>query len=544
MALNRNLPPVPVSTFAMVPRADVPRSTFKTVSAYKTTFDADYLIPFFVEEVLPGDHFKGDATIFVRMSTPVFPIMDNLYVESFFFFVPNRLTWANWVRFMGEQDSPADSISFNIPQVTSSATGFLANTPADYFGLPVQDAHIVGLLSVNALPFRAYNMIYNEWFRDENLTTPATETTADASQAETVYPLRKRAKRPDYFTSALPWPLKGGVDVKLPMAGSAVVKTSASITFSGVQQQLAWNRADTGGAPTAGPFQASIANAAQAYTATAAGATTAYLYPANLYADLTTATGATINAMRLAVATQQFLEKDARGGTRYAELLRNHFGVTPQDARLDRPEYIGGGSNMLNTQAIPQTTTAIAPATTTVGALGGATVGSGRHRFSYAASEHGFIIGLVNVRADITYQHGIHRMWTRYTRLEFYWPTFAFLGEQAVRQDELYAKGNGADYATFGYQERWAEYRYRPSRITGKFRSLPTAGTLDAWHLAENFTTDPALNSTFILSNTPISRVVAAGVQANNQQFLLDSVWHITATRCLPARSVPGLTRF
>lgn len=546
--LNRRLPPVPVTTFAMVPRADVPRSKFKTQHSYKTTFDGASLCPIFVEEVLPGDQFSGKVTLFARMATPIFPIMDNLHLETFFFFTPNRIVWDNWVKFMGEQLSPGDSISYTIPQVTSSAAdGFTAYGVADYFGLPVQNALVTVALSVNALPFRCYNKIFNEWFRDENLVNPALDYTGDASQSESSYAVRRRAKRPDYFTSALPWPLKGGVEVPMPLGSSAPVKTSASATVpAAAAPAMGLIRASTGAA-YAGNLLVGTNNGVVGSQA-AGTANTDGLFPSNLYADLSSATGATINALRLAVASQQFLEKDARGGTRYAELLRNHFGVTPQDARLQRPEYIGGGSTMFQTQAIPQTSASdITGSTTEIGSLGGTTVGTGQHTFSYSASEHGYIIGIVNVRADITYQQGIHRMFTRSTRYDFYWPTFAFLGEQAIRQDEIYATGVVAtDRAAFGYQERWAEYRYRPSRITGKFRSYPTAGTLDAWHLAQAFSTPPALNATFIEDRTDdvVSRVVAAGAAADGQQFLLDSVWNISATRALPARSVPGLTRF
>lgn len=541
--LNRTAPPVPVSTFAMVPRSDVPRSTFQSKSGYKTTFSAGYLIPVFVEEVLPGDVFKGRMDFFVRMATPIWPVMDDLYLESFFFFVPNRIVWTNFQRFMGQQDNPGDSISYTIPQVTSTlATGFAQFGIGDYFGLPVTGTQVTATLSVNALPWRGYAMIYNEWFKDENLNTAAAYSTGDAAESESVFQLQYRKKRPDYFTSALPWPLKGGVQVPLPMAGSAIVKTSVGLGFTGAQPGIQL-RDTAGNVP--GNFQLVSNGGAMGVNTTGMGTFGIGVYPTNLYADLSTATGATINAMRLAVASQQFLEKDARGGTRYAELLRMHFGVTPQDARLDRPEYIGGGSSMLNTQAIPQTTPTTSPAGV-VGQLGGATVGNGRHTFSYAASEHGFIIGIVNVRAALTYQQGIHRMWTRKTRFDFYWPTFAFLGEQAVRQDEIYATGvSAADTAAFGYQERWAEYRYRPSRITGQFRSL-IAGTLDAWHLGQAFSNPPALNAAFIAdrSDAVVQRSVAAGALAANQQFLFDSVWDISATRALPARSVPGLMRF
>lgn len=268
------------------------------------------------------------------------------------------------------------------------------------------------------------------------------------------------------------------------------------------------------------------------------------LYFNNLYADLSTATGATINAMRLAVATQQFLEKDARGGTRYTELLKNHFGVDPEDARLQRPEYIGGGRTPVETQAIPQTSaTGITGGTTQLGALVGQATISARHGFQYHATEHGYIIGLVNVTGDITYQQGLHRMWTRQTRFDFYWPTFANLGEQAVRNDEIYCRGDANDTLTFGYQERWAEYRYRNSMITGLFRSTST-GNIDEWHLAQQFTALPTLNATFIRQNTPAARVLAVGSQANGLQILFDSVFHISCTRAIPVYSVPGLTRF
>lgn len=548
--LNRRLPPVPVSTFAMVPRSDVPRSKFKATHSYKTTFNAAVLVPFFTEEVLPGDSFSGKVTMFCRMATPIFPIMDNLYLETFFFFVPNRIVWDNWVKFMGEQVNPADSIDYTIPQITSlNASGFEQFYLGDYFGLPVESTQTTVALSVNALPFRCYNRIYNEWFRDENLINSIYDYTGDATQTEANYFPRRRAKRPDYFTSALPWPLKGGVEVALPLGESAPVRTASTNQVTGANPGMTLLRETDGASPGAGPFQVYITSSELRYSnAAPSGVDQTGLYPSNLYADLSDATGNTINALRLAVASQQFLEKDARGGTRYAELLRNHFGVTPQDARLQRPEYIGGGSNMFQTQAIPQTSASdLTGSETPIGSLGGTTIGTGSHSFSYSASEHGWIIGLVNVRADITYQQGIHRSFTRQTRFDYYWPTFAFLGEQIIRNDEIYATGVVAtDEAAFGYQERWAEYRYRPSRITGMFRSNPATGTLDAWHLSQNFTTAPALNQQFIedYSNAQVERVVAAGATASGQQFLLDSVWNISATRALPARSVPGLTRF
>ena len=543
--LNRSLPPVPVSNFSMVPRSDVPRSKFRSESAYRTTFDADFLIPVFVEEVLPGDHFHINATCFMRMGTPIFPIMDNVYLDAFFFFVPNRINWTNWVKFMGEQTNPADTISYTIPQLASTLNGgFAVNSLGDYFGLPVVGTQVTVQPFVNALPFRAYNDIWNEWFRDQNLQNSAFILTDGSTSGEANYPLLKRNKRPDYFTSSLPWPLKGGVSVPIPFAGTAAVKTGVVPGLpTGAQAAINILRSDTGGS-FAGGQTLGVGLAGNAGTAGAPASTTnvASWYPSNLYADLSTATGATINSMRLAVATQQFLEKDARGGTRYTELLRNHFGVAPQDSRLQRPEYCGGGSFMLQTQAIPQTAPTTGPVSP-LGTLAGATIGSGQISASYAAAEHGFIMGLVAVRADITYQQGIHRMWTRTTRFDYYFPTFAFLGEQVVRQDEIYATGVIAtDTAAFGYQERWAEYRYRPGRITGKFRGN-IAGTFAPWTLSQYFSTPPALNTVFITSNTPMTQVLAAGASTGNQ-FLFDSVWHVTATRPLPARSVPGLARF
>ena len=277
-------------------------------------------------------------------------------------------------------------------------------------------------------------------------------------------------------------------------------------------------------------------------TSTSVGAS---LYPANLYADLSTVAGSTINAMRLAAATQQFLEKDARGGTRYTELLRNHFGVRPEDARLQRPEYIGGGRSSIQTSAIPQTSaTGVTGGTSPKGSLAGQGIINADHTFTYHATEHGYIIGIANVVGDNTYQQGLHRMWSRSTRFDFYWPTFAHLGEQSVTLKELWVKGDLAtDDLVFGYQERWAEYRYRPSRITGLFRSTST-GNIDEWHLAEQFATQPSLNATFITQATPATRVLAAGATANGMHILFDSVFTINCTRPMPTYSVPGLTRF
>lgn len=548
--LNRSLPQVDPSRFAMVPRSDVPRSTFATSHTLKHAFDVDYLVPVLVDEVLPGDVHDGTLTVFARLNNLIFPLMDNMEVETFFFFVPNRLVWDNWVKFMGEQKNPGDSIAYTIPTVNSPAGGFIVGGLADAFGLPtVGQVQGGATLTVNALPFRGYNLIFNEWFRDQNLMNSVNVPTGDGPDNLADYNLEKRCKRHDYFTSCLPWPQKGGVAVPLPIGGQAPVKTSASELVTGVQPSMgvrfangnlvASNLTLTTGIN--GPGTTASVNAS---SPASSPPTTAPVYPSNLYADLSAATGATVNAMRLAAATQQFLEKDARGGTRYTELLRNHFGVTPEDARLQRPEYIGGGKSSIQTQAIPQTSaTAVTGSTTPLGALSGQATISGQHRFKYHATEHGYIIGVANVTGEVTYQQGLHKMWSRSTRYDFYWPTFANLGEQAVLNKEIYARGDANDALVFGYQERWAEYRYRPSRICGLFRST-AANNIDEWHLSQQFSSLPTLNATFIRQATPASRVLAAGVQANSQQILWDSVFNIKTTRPIPTYSVPGLVRF
>ena len=548
--LNLNqgkLPPVDPSHFAMVPKSDVPRSTFKTEHTYKTTFDFDYLVPIHVDEVLPGDVHKGNMFVFARLANLLFPLMDNLTVESFFFFVPCRLVWSNWVKMMGQQANPADSIAFTLPQVVSAAGGFPVASVYDYMGLPtVGQVGGAATVSVNCLPLRAYNMIWQEWFRDENLQNSLQNMpAADGPDSVGGFVLQKRNKRHDYFTSCLPWPLKGGVEISLPMGGQATVKTNATNLFTGAQPGIKFLDSVAGGAVAlrlAGYDTGGVLVPSQTVTPVPGSPT----YPSNLYADLSTATGATINAMRLSIATQQFLEKDARGGTRYTELLKNHFGVTPEDARLQRPEYIGGGRSSVQTQAIPQTSASkLTGSTTDLGSLTAQAIAAAQHSFTYHATEHGYIIGLVNVSGDVTYQQGLPRMWTRLTRFDFYWPTFGHLGEQAVRNDEIYCVGTtaGTDALTFGYQERWAEYRYRPSRITGLFKST-SALNIDEWHASQQFLALPTLNTTFIQQATPATRFLAAAALTVNQAILFDSVFTISCTRPIPTYSVPGLTRF
>jgi len=527
--------------FAMIPRADIPRSSFRMQTSHKTTISASILYPIYVQEVLPGDSFNLNMTIFSRMATAIYPIMDNLHMESFFFFVPNRLVWTNWVKFMGEQDNPADSISYAVPTITSPVGGFPRFSIYDYLGLPCASNLGANTITINALPLRAYALIYNTWFRDENLVNSAYFSKTDAPDLSTAFPLLQRGKRHDYFTSALPWTQKG-TTVPLPLQGSAVVKTQASNTFTGAQAGL--NVLEVTGAAVGVTRTMGISSASQVGEINNAPTISTLVYPSNLYADLSTATATTINALRLAFQTQRLLERDARGGTRYTEIVRSHFGVVSPDARLQRPEFLGGGHSPINiTPIAQQTQTGVTGGSTPLGTLAGIGTNLARgHGFSRAFTEHGYILGLINVRADVAYQQGIRKLWSRSTRYDFYFPVFATLGEQAILNKEIYSDGSANDNAAFGYQERWAEYRYHPSMVTAYFNSTNST-PLDAWHLAQKFTALPVLDTTFITdaSASSVTRVVAAGAAANSQQFLLDIFFDCKAARPMPMYSVPGL---
>jgi len=503
--------------FSQTPSVDMPRSNFDLSYPVKTTFDADLLVPIARPlDIIPGDTISWNSNFFMRLATPIHPIMDNLYFESFAFFVPYRIIWDNFEKFHGAQDDPSDSIDFTIPVFASGTV--TTGTLGDYFGMPLS----AGVYAeASCLPHRAYAKCWIDWFRDENLQDSLNLSTADGPDSLANYTIQKRGKRFDYFTSCLPWPQKGGASVSLPLGTVAPVRVDTVLSD------------ELGLLNTDGDLAA--LNASTATVQLGADAPTAE----PIYADLSTATSATINDLRLAVQTQALLERDARMGTRYPEVLKAHWGTTSPDHRLQRAEFLGGGSTRINVTPVAQTSGQPTPAANDkLGELAGFGTVSGTHSWTQSFVEHGVVIILGSVRSDITYSQGLDRYWSKSTRYDFMYPILSQLGEQSVLNKEIYFQNTSADDDVFGYQERYAEYRYQSGLLSGLMRP-DASGSLDVWHLSEEFTALPTLGSTFIESNTadPLDRAIAI---PSEPHIIADIFHQVRAARPMPLYGIPG----
>lgn len=543
--------------FSDAPAMYMKRTKFDRSHVYKTTFNSGKLIPVFVDEVLPGDTTRMSVNYFARLATPIKPIMDNIYFDWFFFFVPNRLVWEHWQNFCFEQEDPDDSTDYVIPTISASSKvkNSLVGSLWDYFGLPINTTE--NLSGINSLPFRGVYLIWNEWFRDENLqksvkiqkgdTNEVLDSTRKSEQPSWVldspgtsaypgYACPPRGKRHDYFTSALPWTQKGP-GVSIGLAGTAPVQGNFSISGFRTGTVTAEDTSNSLQALAVAGKVGRISGYPEITSWPTNNVTVSGLSQSGLYANLDESSIFTINSLRTAFQMQKFYERLARGGSRYTEVLRSFFGVVSPDARLQRPEFLGSFTKMVNVNPIAQTSAT--DNTSPQGNLSAYGVTAAKfHGFTKSFVEHGYVFGFVCARADLTYQQGINKMWLRSTVYDFYWPTFAHLGEQAIELREIYAQGTAADTTVFGYQERYAEYRYKPSQITGKFRSSVADGNLDVWHLSQFFKNAPTLNEEFVVENPPISRIIAV---QDEPEFLLDVGFRYTTVRPMPMFGTPGL---